>query len=512
MINRFDNIFIKYVALYLRKSRGDSEDALIKHRNILIQLCQRNNWKYVEYLEIGTGDSIDARPVFINLLNDIRAKIYDAVCVVDIDRLGRGDLEEQGIIKKAFYKSDTYVVTPQQIYNYKDDDDEFIIDMKSFIARREYKQIVKRFSQGKKIGARLGMWTNGTPPYPYEYERWGNKYNPKGLVVNDEKYKIYRYMVESLTNNEPIVDEIAIDLNKKGIPSPKQGLWSGTTVYRILIDETHLGKIISNKTKGEGHLCKRKSDDDKVIRIPKEQWTVVNGNHESVKTLEEHLKILEIFSKRSRSKKRMPNPENIKPLTGLVKCGLCGHTMSFYSSTDRKEAIKACWYKDPYGVKCKNKGMITEHIYKFIYEDIVKYKEKLIYEITNADVNSEKEMLIEQLKEQNNFIGKKLISLQRIQVAYEDGAYTLEQYKQRKASTEKEINEIKETVKQLELRIEKFDIKDLDEKLYKIEKFLAEIGNEDLSDEEKNELYKTIIDKILWIRDNNDISIKTVFK
>lgn len=58
--------------------------------------------------------------------------------------------------------------------------------------------------------------------------------------------------------------------------------------------------------------------------------------------------------------------------------------------------------------------------------------------------------------------------------------------------------------------IERFNITDLNEKLYKIEKFLSEIGNEDLNNEDKNELCKTIIDKTFWIRDNNDIYI--IFK
>lgn len=78
---------------------------------------------------------------------------------------------DQDIIKKALSKSNTLVITENETYNLNDDNDEFIIDMKGFIAIREYKAILKRLSRGKKVGSRMGMWTNGKPPYPYEYQK-----------------------------------------------------------------------------------------------------------------------------------------------------------------------------------------------------------------------------------------------------------------------------------------------------------------------------------------------------
>jgi len=504
-----DEKYIKYVAIYLRKSRGDADIDLNKHRNVLIQLCTDNNWKYVLYEEIETGDNIAIRPVFQKLLLDINAGIYDAILVVDIDRLGRGDLEDQGIIKKAICNSNTYVVTPQQIYNLKNDDDEFIIDMKSFIARREYKQIVKRFSQGKKIGARLGMWTNGRPPYPYEYEHWKDKYNPKGLVVNEEKLEIYRYMLDSLVEKGKTPKEISVELNKKGIPSPKHKFWNSLTVYRILKDETHLGKIISNKTKGDGH---KKPNSEKFVVLPKDKWVVVEGNHEKLKSEDEHEQILLSFSKIKKTPRRKPNSYNITPLTGIVKCGLCGHSMGFYSSAERKETLKPCWYVNPYGVKCVNKGMVTENIYKYIYNDIIRYKDELINKIKNSNFDNEKEDFESEINSWKEMIDKKQKSLTRIQDAYENGAYSLNQYKERKEKVEKEIISIYEEIKILNIKIRKCNVNNISEKLAKVDKFIKEISNSELSNLEKNELYKTIIDKIEWIRDNNNVTIKTTFK
>lgn len=36
---------IRYVAIYIRKSRAESMEDLEKHRIVLIDLCKRNNFK-----------------------------------------------------------------------------------------------------------------------------------------------------------------------------------------------------------------------------------------------------------------------------------------------------------------------------------------------------------------------------------------------------------------------------------------------------------------------------------
>lgn len=503
--------YIKYVALYLRKSRGDAEIDLEKHKKVLIEMCIQNGWKYVEYEEIGSGDSIHVRPIFQKLLIDIENGIFDAVCVVDIDRLGRGDMGDQDKIKKAFAKTNTYVITPQQIYNLNNDDDEFVVDMKSFIARREYKQIVKRLIQGKKVGARMGQWTNGTPPYPYEYERWGDKYNEKGLVVNDDKLKIYRFMINSVINEGKTPTEIAWQLNKRGIPSPRNGIWHNVTVSRILHDETHLGKIITNKTKGDGHK-KKKPDALEITKIPKNQWIVVENCHEPVKTQEEHEKIMLFASRLTKIQKR--KPITIKPLTGLIKCGLCGHTMSITIIEGRKnsESLKACWFADSVGNKCMNRGMTTNIIYDYINSEILKYKQELKDKIKNADVNLDKINIDGKIYQLEQDLSNKEKSLCRILDAFENGVYSLKQFKERKEKIESVIEEIKNQTQLLKIEQRQFNIDTIKDKYKLIERFENEIQGDKISDKEKNQLYKSIIDSITWTRIENNITIEVKFK
>ena len=503
--------YVKYVALYLRKSRGDIDNDLTKHRDTLVRLCVENEWKYVEYTEIGSGDSIHMRPVFQKLLNDIEEGVYDAVCVMDIDRLGRGDLGDQDKIKKAFIKSNTYVITPQQTYNLNDDNDEFVVDMKSFIARREYKQILKRLSQGKKIGSRLGMWTNGKPPYPYEYQSWNDKINEKGLVVNDDKLKVYRFIIDSFIKEHKTPENIAIELNKSNVPSPNGSLWYNNQIRRLLLNEVHLGKIISNKTKGDGHKNK-KPDAIKLIDIPKSEWVIVENCHQAVITQIEHDAIM-LYMSRLHIIPRRTN-DTIRSLSGLIKCGLCGHTMSIGYRSSRKtpEWLETCWYKDPFGVKCGNSGIITPIIYEEIQRDIVDYKNELEEKIKNNSVYSQNSKIDEQIVDIKQKIKQNEKALEKILDAYENSVYSLKQFKERKDKNDKMLIDLDNKLKYLLMEQIQNNSKSLKVKYDVLNDFITNIDDESLANTARNDLYKRIIDSIIFIRKDDNISIEVKFK
>ena len=129
------------VAIYLRKSRDDSdgeENVLLKHETALTDLARQNNWRYVIYRGIGSLDSIEYRPEFKRLLSDVENDFYDAVVVIDYDRLSRGDKEDRARIEKILKRSNTVVVTPTRVYDLNDEDQELITDIEGVFARVEY--------------------------------------------------------------------------------------------------------------------------------------------------------------------------------------------------------------------------------------------------------------------------------------------------------------------------------------------------------------------------------------
>ena len=117
-------------AQYLRKSRMeegmDTEEVLAKHRKALAEYAAAHGVHIIEtYYEVVSGESLYARPEMLRLLEDVEDGKYDAVLVMDLDRLSRGRMKDQGIILDAFRESGTLIITPEKTYDLSDDlDDE----------------------------------------------------------------------------------------------------------------------------------------------------------------------------------------------------------------------------------------------------------------------------------------------------------------------------------------------------------------------------------------------------
>ena len=128
-------IFIKgcvkvNTAIYLRKSRSEeqqnAEETLARHKKALLEYAEKKQLNVIKLYEesIVSGDNLYSRPQMQLLLDDIDSGLYDAVLCMDIDRLGRGNMREQGLIIETFKYSDTLIITPDKTYNLNDDTDE----------------------------------------------------------------------------------------------------------------------------------------------------------------------------------------------------------------------------------------------------------------------------------------------------------------------------------------------------------------------------------------------------
>ncbi|MGL5512550.1 MAG: recombinase family protein, partial [Sporomusa sp.] len=123
------------VLMYLRKSRADLEaelsgagNTLARHRRTLTDLAARCGYTIgAEYEEVVSGDTIAARPKMRQLLHEVEAGQWDAVLVMEIERLARGDSIDQGIVARSFRLSETKIITPSKIYDPTNEfDEEFL--------------------------------------------------------------------------------------------------------------------------------------------------------------------------------------------------------------------------------------------------------------------------------------------------------------------------------------------------------------------------------------------------
>lgn len=184
--------------------------------------------------------------------------------------------------------------------------------------------------------------------------------------------------------------------------------------------------------------------------------------------------------------------------------------MSERKDRNNSWTIKPCWYVDPYGNRCINSGAQVDVVLKLVNQELSKYEEEILNEINSID-GSYLRKIEDSIKEKKLFISKKEIALTRAKVAYQEGADTLDEYKESKYEINKEISGLKEEIKILELKLKYAGKKESSQRMHIIEEFNQKIAHGDLSNEELNNLYKTIIDSILWERNGDDIKIKINF-
>ena len=117
------------VLMYLRKSRAEelhdtTEETLRRHKEQLMDLSVQRGYHIIAtYEEVVSGESLYARPQMLALLSTVETGNFDAVLVMDIDRLGRGSMAEQGLIFDTFRRSKTKIITPEKVYDLSNDSD-----------------------------------------------------------------------------------------------------------------------------------------------------------------------------------------------------------------------------------------------------------------------------------------------------------------------------------------------------------------------------------------------------
>lgn len=117
--------------------------------------------------------------------------------------------------------------------------------------------------------------------------------------------------------------------------------------------------------------------------------------------------------------------------------------------------------------------------------------------VKNRKANDETEIDI------NNLIAKEEQKLGRIKEAFEDGIYTLEEYKESKQTIDSQIEMLKKKC----IKPQNSE-KELRKKLMeKYKNVPVQLRSDKLSEAEKNDLLRSFVDKIVFDRENTSIQI-----
>ncbi len=151
-------------------------------------------------------------------------------------------------------------------------------------------------------------------------------------------------------------------------------------MYRLIINEVHLGRVVYGKTNGGLHK-KRQAAPFKVI--PRENWIVVENAHPAVKTPAEHQQIINLLEGRCVQPKHSRHGTYF--LSGLLHCGRCGSSLKFQPKENGRTLVKKCRKPDNDGIICGNPGIELESVETAVFESLRQYETELLQMPADAE-------------------------------------------------------------------------------------------------------------------------------
>ena len=445
---------------YLRKSRRDEElealgqgETLARHEQALRALAGRlgigvASW----YREVCSGDTIAGRPEMQRMLSDIGQGKWDGVLCMDVDRLGRGDSVDQGIIMQTLTYTGTLIITPDKIYDPADEADGEFFEIKLFFSRREFAMIKKRMKRGRDAAAQEGLWIH---PAPYGY-RIVRCTTGRGSTLEPvpEEAEIVRKIFAWYAGEEgkPIGRRAICDrLEAMGITGPGGVGWNQATIRYIHKNPTYIGRVTNSRRVTSTQII----DGKKVItRTSNDDAPFVEGKHPALIPRELWDRVQDIYARQIKSSTRR-DMQVANPFHGLLFCAECGWAIQRQSRT--VQTVKHGKYQYSY-MRCFNRnctqcaGLDFYAVEEMIMETLSGWVGE--YEARAEDYAYHRATTISAAKKQRAALyaaqKKTAEQIGRLYDLLETGVYTIDEYRTRRVELDARMDAQRARLEEIE--------------------------------------------------------------
>lgn len=469
---------VRVGALYIRVSTHDqdelSPDAQIR---LGLEYAKSNNIlvpKEYIFVESVSGRKVKNRHEFQRMISIAKSAEHpiDVVLVWKFSRFARN--QEESIVYKSMLKKDGVEVISIS---------EPLIEgpFGSLIERiiewmDEYYSI--RLSGEVQRGMKEKALRNGyqlSPPLGYQAVGNGAPY-----IINEDEFKIVEYICDQFDNHLVDSTRIARSLNEMGYRTKKGTLFETRTINRILKNPFYYGLVI---------------------------WNDVSfmGTHEVRFTKEQYDKRMERINKKYNPSRRRNISTCTHWLTGLLKCGYCGASLT-YNGVNHSPGFQ-CWKY--------SKGIHKESMYiseKRVINSVCEYFENILngaefkynYRASQSvELNSERDALMEELE--------KIASREaRIALAFEKGIDTLEEYAENKKRLKKAREELLAQIEELD-NLPEDNRPSQEEMLNAIKTVYDIIKNPDIGMETKGSVMRGIVEEIVYDKEKGELIFHLYF-
>jgi len=442
------------------------------------QYCVEKGYTVIkEYVDRAQSAATDRRPAFQQMFQDANKKEFDVVVVYKLDRFARNLYDSVVYTKRLEQLGIALESTTEPIT--QDIQGKFFRNIMGAINELYVENLKQEIKDKAVVVAKKSYFMGGKPPYGYKLVDEKDEYGKirKRYEIDENQAPFVRQIFEMAANGFTLT-KIAEKLNSIGVTTNRGNAWSIRALYELILNEKYAGVFVYQR--GTKHNYHAKRDD--TIKIPNGIPAIVDP--------ETYWLARQKLGVGMRKTQR-----HVYVLRRLAYCGVCGSLLTGVAAG--KYPKYGCSYSHRYGNvkghviigKMKLETFVQEHVKHTFFSDIdyERLAEEINKRIAESDVERQKE------------IEKLHMELAEINVKIERGT--------RAILEGVDLDELKGELQQLrELRT----IKELELNNIKVKKetplqvtpeglslLMSQLQSLLESDEEKELLYRKIIDKIV---------------
>lgn len=464
---------MQFAAIYARSSLGKSKQGdTVEHQIAMIkEYAKRTNMDvmfderfiYEDDGESGYKTTLLQRPAMRQMLTDIDNGLVNTIFFKGISRFARDSGETITTAKRLNNKGVRVLSLEENYDSFRDEPTMFQIY--AVMAEQESRKTSIRVSLGNKQRARNGDWPGTIPPFGLtkvkhikneELKReLLSKGRRKDSLQPDEYANTVRKIFDMYVKENLGRKRIVSILNAQGYRTNRGKLFQEKNIVDILTNEAYIGNIVYGKTR---YNYVEDEDLDKkiqqVVHIDEDDWVRTENAHPAIIERE----VFEMAqNKIDENRKIFAHPTRFNaakhPLTGLLKCGLCGGNMICQKRTNKKKDgtkleyryyVCSTYHKQGRNA-CPQANVNADHL----EEDILCFIEKKLEKFSDLNVvdkikekENKKQEIVDDIRQIDNTLSKKMNAAKTLLESKE--YYDIETFIELNKVLQEEIKQLRE--------------------------------------------------------------------
>lgn len=282
---------LRAVAYYRHSAQDRQENSVAIQQEQVRQWAAANGIEIIhEFADRGkSGLTAEGRDGFNDMMENWvkRRRDFSMVLCLDVSRWGRF----QDIDLSATYSAECKRHGKEVIYTTigkRRDGDQFyplVIQFERLRSAQYSRELSEKVFRGCVKISQQGYWAGGKPPYGLARLLLDEAKSPLHVLAPGQRKSIQNQRVtlawgdqgqvatiqrifSEFTESLRKLNDIADGLNRDGIKSPGGGLWDGSKVRRILVNELYIGTLVYNRTSQKLKTPTRHNPKGEWIRTP----------------------------------------------------------------------------------------------------------------------------------------------------------------------------------------------------------------------------------------------------